>query len=120
MTTHLMRYKDYYGSYHLDAEEQTFYGKLEFIKALVTYEASTAKDLQKAFENAVEDYLTTCKQEDIKPEKPFKGSFNVRLGENLHRKVALAALSEDIPMNHFVCKALEEKTNVIEEGIYDL
>lgn len=55
-----MHYKGYYGSYHLDTKEKIFYGKLEFINALVTYEATTAKGLQKAFIEAVDDYLDMC------------------------------------------------------------
>ena len=106
----LMHYKDYYGSYHLDIETKVFYGKLEFIKALVTYEDSTAKGLQKAFIEAVDDYLAMCEQEGIESEKPFKGSFNVRVGEELHRKVALTAASHGITLNQFICKTLEGLT----------
>jgi predicted HicB family RNase H-like nuclease len=109
-TYDLMHYKDYYGSYHLDIEAKVFYGKLEFIKALITYEASTAKGLQKAFVEAVDDYLAMCEQEGIEPERPFKGSFNVRVGEELHRKAALAAASAGITLNQFICETLEELT----------
>lgn len=108
MMTDLMTYRNYYGSYHLDAEEQIFYGKLEFIKALVTYEASNAENLQKAFSEAVDDYLTTCQQEGIEPEKPFKGSFNIRVGKELHRKTALAAVDAGITLNQFVSEALKK------------
>ena len=110
MTNNTMHYKDYYGSYHLDTEEKIFYGKLEFINALITYEATTAKGLQKAFAKAVDDYLNMCEQEDIDPEKPFKGSFNVRVGEELHRKVALTAANEGITLNQFICKTLQHVT----------
>ncbi len=57
----LMHYKDYYGSVHFDDEDVIFYGKIEFIRALVTYEATNAKGLKKAFQEAVDDYLVTCK-----------------------------------------------------------
>jgi predicted HicB family RNase H-like nuclease len=55
-----MHYKNYYGSVHFDEDNLIFYGKIEFIRALVTYEATTAKDLKKAFHATVDDYLTTC------------------------------------------------------------
>jgi predicted HicB family RNase H-like nuclease len=57
---------------------------------LFTYEAADAKGLKKAFEEAVLDYLSMCRDQKIEPEKPFKGSLNVRLGPQLHRRVAIA------------------------------
>jgi len=37
------------------------------------------KSLRKAFEEAVEDYLQTCREQGKEPEHPFKGSFNIRV-----------------------------------------
>ena len=42
-------------------EEQSFFGKLEMIDDLVTFEADNAKELESNFQNAVEEYLYTCK-----------------------------------------------------------
>jgi predicted HicB family RNase H-like nuclease len=104
----LMHYKDYYGSIHFDDEELFFYGKVEFIRALVTYEATDAKGLVKAFKESVDDYLQTCEQEEIIPEKPFKGSLNVRLGADLHRRVALAAEKHHTSINKFITETLSQ------------
>jgi predicted HicB family RNase H-like nuclease len=104
----LMQYKGYFGSYHLDQDEAIFYGKVEYIKALISYEATTAAKLYKEFVNAVDDYLLMCKQENIEPEKPFKGSFNVRVGSALHKKVVLVANDLGISLNQFVCNALKK------------
>ena len=41
------------------------------------------------------------------PNKPFKGSFNVRVGPNLHRAAVIAAGEKKL--NQFVCEAIEEK-----------
>lgn len=54
----LMRFKGHYGSVQFDDEELVFHGKIEFIRALVSYEAADAKGLKKAFEEAVNDYST--------------------------------------------------------------
>ena len=108
MSKNLIEYKNYYGSVNFDAEELIFYGKLEFIQALVTYEATTAKQIKKEFENAVDDYLATCKEKSIEPEQPFKGSLNIRLGKELHRKIALAANGQEISINAFIKNYLEQ------------
>ena len=105
--TDLMSHRGYYGSVHLDEEELIFYGKLEFIRALVTYEGNTARQLRTSFEEAVDDYLKTCKQRKIETEVPFKGSLNVRLGKELHRKIAVAATQRDLSINSYIKSLLE-------------
>jgi predicted HicB family RNase H-like nuclease len=102
----LMQYKGYYGSVHFDDEDLFFHGKVEFIRALVTYEATDAKGLKKAFKEAVDDYLATCCDQKIDPEMPFKGSLNVRLGPDLHRRVAIAAEQHHLSINKFIAKTL--------------
>jgi predicted HicB family RNase H-like nuclease len=103
----LMQYKNYYGSVHFDDEELIFHGKIEFIRALVTYEATDARGLLKAFQESVNDYLKTCLSQNIAPEVPFKGSLNVRLGSELHRRVAMAAEQHHSTINKFIVQALD-------------
>jgi len=105
----MMKHKGYYGSVHYDSAELIFYGKLEFIKALVSYEAEDAKGIKKVFEDAVDDYLATCEAEGIAAEKPFKGSFNVRTGHKLHEMVALTAQREKMSINKFICYILQKE-----------
>jgi predicted HicB family RNase H-like nuclease len=104
----LMHYKGYYGSVHIDEDELIFYGKLEFIRGLITYEGNTARQLRSAFEEAVSEYLDTCTQRKIEAEIPFKGSLNVRLGKDLHRKIAIAANHQDISINSYIKLLLEK------------
>jgi predicted HicB family RNase H-like nuclease len=103
----LISYKGYFGSVHFDDKDLFFYGKLEFIRALVTYEATNAKELRQEFERAVDEYLELCKNENLEPEQPFKGSFNVRVGKELHQKIALAAAREDLTINSYIKTALQ-------------
>lgn len=93
-------YKGYIGSLHYPKEEKTFWGKIEKIRSLVTFEADNAAELEKAFQQAVDDYLAACKQQEITPEKPFKGG-NVRIQPKLH-KAAGEALKGGISLNKFV------------------
>jgi len=104
----MMRYKGYYGSVHYDDEDRIFFGKVEFIRALVSYEGTDAATLRAAFEEAVDDYLRTCKKKKIEPEKPFKGSFNVRVGPETHRKLAIAAERKGVSLNKYIAALLQE------------
>lgn len=107
----ILEHKGYYGSVSFSAEDHILHGKLLYIRALVTYEAATVVKLEHAFREAVEDYLELCQAEDIKPETPFKGSFNVRVGRNLHRKIALEAARRGMSLNSLIIDALEKETH---------
>jgi predicted HicB family RNase H-like nuclease len=102
-----MTYKGYLGSIEFDEEHRLFYGQFLFIRALVSYEATDAEGLVQAFHEAVDDYLAHCQEQDIEPERPFKGSFNVRTGPELHRRAAVAAHHAGTSLNAFVAKALQ-------------
>jgi predicted HicB family RNase H-like nuclease len=45
---------------------------------------------------------------DMAPNIPFKGSFNVRLPQELHHKAALYAEEHDLKLNAVVQEALQE------------
>ena len=103
----MMEYKGYYGSVHYNDEDRLFYGKLEFIRGLVSYEGRDVDSLRSAFEEAVEDYLNLCSEEGREPDRPFKGSFSVRVGKELHRQAALVARQQGLSLNAFVIDALK-------------
>lgn len=105
----MLKHKGYYGSIHFDEDDLILYGKVEYIKALINYEGESAAEIKKAFEEAVDDYLAMCEQEGIKPETPFKGTFNVRVGESLHERATIAATTRGIKLNEFVKQALEHE-----------
>jgi len=106
----MMRYKNYYGSVHYSDEDKVFYGKVEFIRALVSYEGTDVKSLRKSFEEAVDDYLQTCKEQDKEPEHPFKGSFNIRVGSSLHQRIAIEATKKGVTLNKYIVDVLEKET----------
>ena len=52
-----MEYKGYLGSVEFSEEDAMFYGKVLGIRALISYEGSTARELLTDFHGAVDDYL---------------------------------------------------------------
>lgn len=110
----LMEYKGYYGSVHYSDDDQVFHGKIEFIRSLVSYEGTDVKGLRAAFEEAVDDYLQLCKDKKKEPDIPFKGSFNVRVGSDLHRRAALIARNNNTNLNNIVVDALEKYLDAAE------
>jgi predicted HicB family RNase H-like nuclease len=104
----LMEYRGYYGSVYFDAQEKIFYGKIEFIRDLVNYEAHDANSLLKSFHEAVDDYIQDCKATGKTPDKPFKGSFNVRIEPDLHREASLYAMQHGSTLNSVIKEALNK------------
>lgn len=104
----IMIYKDYIGSVHYSTEDEVFYGELEGINDLISYEGSSVSELKAAFEEAVEDYIELCKLNGKEPEKMYKGSFNIRIKPELHKRAAQMALKEGKSLNQYIEDAIEE------------
>ena len=101
-----MHYRDYIGSVEFSEEDQVFHGKLIGIRDSVTFEGDCVASLTTDFHNSVDEYLEFCERKGKQPEKPFKGSFNVRIQPELHRKAALAATDKGLSLNAFVEDAI--------------
>ena len=104
-----LTYKNYTGSIEYSKEDGLLYGKVLGIKGLLSYEGQTGEDLEKDFVDAIDEYLSDCKESGIVPEKPFKGSFNVRISSELHRKAALLAMDDRMSLNNFVAESIRER-----------
>ncbi len=64
--------------------------------------------LEKMFHQSIENYLSICEQSGKDPDKEFKGTFNVRIPTELHRKVALEARKQSLTLNQYVVRALKK------------
>lgn len=106
-----LNFKGYTGSIEYSREDDILFGKVLGIKGLISYEGKTGKELEHDFKQAIDEYLSTCKEKDITPEKPFKGNFNVRISMNLHRKAALLAMKNKTSLNSFVAESIREKVS---------
>ena len=101
-----LEYKGYTGSIEYSPEDDLLYGKVMGIRGLISFEGETGKLLEEDFKEAIDTYLVDCKTEGKKAEKPFKGSFNVRIPATLHQKAALLAMEARTSLNNFVAEAI--------------
>ena len=111
-----IRYKEFIGSVHFSAEDEVFFGKIEGINDLVTFEGETVNRLKRAFGEAVNDYIELCKETGKQIFKSFKGSFNVRVNPELHSKAVELATLNGQTLNQFIKEAIEEKINLEQQG----
>jgi predicted HicB family RNase H-like nuclease len=101
-----LEYKGYIGTVEFSAEDKIFFGKIQGINDLVTFEGTSVDELEKSFQESVLDYLETCVALNKAPEKLYKGSFNVRVSQELHQKTALLASKKGLNLNDVVKEAL--------------
>jgi len=104
----VMKYREYLAKVHYSAEDEVFYGKVEGIEDLVSFEGSDVRELQRAFREAVDDYDELCEITGKKKEKTFKGSFNIRVKPELHRQAARKSVELGISLNQLVEKAVRK------------
>lgn len=109
--TDKLKFKDFIGSVHYSAEDEVFYGKIEGINDLVTFEASTVAKLKSSFKEAIEDYVELCEETGKEIFRSFKGSFNVRVNPELHSMAYEQALMEGKTLNQFIKEAIEYRIN---------
>ena len=107
----VITYKGFIGSVHFSAEDRVFFGKVEGINDLVTFEGATVDELESAFEYVVEEHIKDCEKNNFPLEKSYKGSLNIRLRPELHKKASQKATFEGISLNDYINKAVESKVN---------
>ncbi|RKJ04728.1 type II toxin-antitoxin system HicB family antitoxin [bacterium D16-54] len=103
-----IQYKGYIGSVEFSEEDSIFYGKVMGIRSLISYEGESARELLADFHGAVDDYLESCKAEGKEPEVAFKGSFNIRLSPELHKRIYIYAAAHQMSMNRYIEEILEK------------
>lgn len=106
-----LEYKGYTGSIEYSPQDSLLYGKVLGIRGLVSYEGETGKHLEEDFREAVDAYLADCKEAGKSPEKPFKGSFNVRIPATLHQRAAMLAMEAKTSLNNFVAEAIRYRVD---------
>ena len=102
MTRDRLTYEGFIGSVHFSSEDEIFYGKIEDINDLVTFEGKTVATLKKAFYEAVDDYRELCKTLGKDAFKSYSGTFNVRVAKETHQIAAREATLRGISLNKFV------------------
>ncbi|HMR57313.1 MAG TPA: type II toxin-antitoxin system HicB family antitoxin [Cyclobacteriaceae bacterium] len=98
----VLEHKGYTGTVEFSAADEIFFGKINGVRDVVTFEADSVVKLKKAFREAVDDYIDTCARLGKDPDKEFKGSFNVRIKPRLHRLAVIKSTTMKISLNQFV------------------
>jgi len=85
------------------------------IRKDISYTGEDVRSLIRNFHEAVDDYLADCSEAETEPERAYKGTFNLRVSENLHREAALYGLNNNMSLNSVVENAMQ---NMVEKNFY--
>jgi len=110
-----LTYKSYTGTIEASIEDSCLHGQILFIEDIITYEGITVEDIKTSFKEAVDRYLAYCKETGKPANKPYSGTFNVRVGQDLHRKAVEIAFYRGITLNDFVTQSIQ--TAIEQNGI---
>lgn len=102
-----LTYKGYTGAIEVSIEDNCLHGQILFIEDIITYEGTTVVDIKASFKEAVNRYLAYCKETGKPANKPYSGTFNVRVGQDIHRKAAEIAYHRGIALNDFVTQSIQ-------------
>lgn len=105
-----MKYKGYTGSVEFSDEDNCLFGKVQGLHGtLISYEGMTIDEIRKDFEGAIDDYLASCHERDIKPVKPYSGRFVVRMTSDLHGRLAALADATGTTINDIINSAVKKE-----------
>lgn len=108
MSNQTFSYKGYTGSIEVSVEDGCLHGEILFIDDIITYEGIGVEELRTAFTEAVDRYISYCEETGKPANKPYSGTFNVRIGKELHRKAAQKAYLEGKKLNEFVTQCIRK------------
>lgn len=105
----LPAYKGYYAKVDFDTEDMLLVGEVIGVSDSLNFHAETRDEVIPMFHQCIDNYLAFCKEVGKDPEKSYKGSFNVRVTPEFHKRADLAAAEKGISLNQFVSDAIEHE-----------
>ena len=104
--TSMMEYKGYHAFIEYDAEDNIFVGEVFGVADSLNSHGTNVEELRQMFEQSIDNYLDLCAKIGKDPEKEFKGTFNVRIPPEMHKKVSLEAAKQNITLNQYIVRAI--------------
>ncbi len=104
-----MSYKRYAAQIEYSNEDDCFVGHIAGINDVIGFHGDSVHRLHKAFEEAVDDYLETCKKIGKLPQKPYSGHIMLRVPPEIHARVAMRAKANGKSLNSWMMELLSRE-----------
>ena len=104
----MLTYKGYQAKVDFDYDTGSLHGRVVNTRDIVSFEASSAEQLQREFEFSIDDYLAMCAERGEDPDRPYSGRVPLRMSPRIHRAAAAAAHDEGKSLNAFLSETIEK------------
>lgn len=105
----IIEYKGYHAKLDVNFDDNILVGTVIGVNDTLCFHATTVDEAKEVFANCIDEYLEMCKEFGREPDKEYKGSFNVRITPELHKKADLEARKRNISLNQFVMDSIENE-----------
>ncbi len=103
-----MSFKGFAARVEYSEEDNCFVGHIAGVRDVIGFHGESVAELRAAFEEAVDDYLATCKKLKQAPNKLYSGQFRLRLAPELHARAAMVAETRGESLNTWVSDVIEK------------
>ena len=100
-----MNYKGYAARIEYSDDDKCFIGHIAGIRDIIGFHGRSVNSLCAAFEEADDDYLETCKQADISPQRPYSGKVMLRISPEMHAEIAMKGEAHGKSLNQWALEA---------------
>lgn len=104
----MLEYKGYYASVTFDAEDNIFVGEVHGMSDSLNFHGTSVDELKEMFKQSIDNYLDLCEKIGKSPDKGFKGTFNVKIPPEMHKKAALEAAKQNMTLNQYIIQAINQ------------
>lgn len=91
MEADVLQYKGLVGTVSINIKDRKLYGHIIGTSDKIVYEGASIEELEKDFQEAVDEYIALCKEIGKEPEKSFSGKILLRATPEIHGLVAQQA-----------------------------
>jgi predicted HicB family RNase H-like nuclease len=103
-----MTCKGYAAKIEYSDDDDCFVGHIAGIKDVIGFHADSVKELRRAFEEAVDDYLVTCEKVGRAPQRPYSGKLMLRVPPEIHARAAMMAEAHGMSINQWAADVLSK------------
>ena len=104
-----MNYKGYTGEATLDVESGIYFGMVDGIHDVITFQGSTVSEAAAAFRNSINVYLAMCQRRGEAPDEPPTEVVKLRLQPSLLRRANQAAADSGKTLNGLIAGLLQSE-----------
>lgn len=105
----LMEYRGLSGKINFDPEQKMFCGEVMEARTFLSFAGETVSELETSFHQVVDGYMEFCAEQNIQPEKSWKGKLTFRpRSDAMRQQIAIVAATNDVSVNEWLNEAVEK------------